>query len=75
MRENINETACPFCLKDNQCDVANSCWCKVVDIPAQLLQLVPTSLKNKTCICNACVISFNHDPVLFVKNREGLVVS
>ena len=75
MSQNIDDKACPFCLKDNQCDVANSCWCKVIEIPAQLLTLVPAELANQSCICNACVISFNNDPDLFLKNREGSVIS
>lgn len=70
MSQGINESSCPFCLKDNQCDVANNCWCKVLQVPTQLLELVPVELKNKTCICNACVISFNYDPELFLKNRK-----
>ncbi|WP_298941506.1 cysteine-rich CWC family protein [uncultured Psychromonas sp.] len=73
MDQTIDDKACPFCFNDNQCDVANNCWCKVLEVPTKLLQLVPANLKHKTCICNSCVISFNHDPALFIKNREDKI--
>jgi hypothetical protein len=66
----INETACPFCLNENQCKANNNCWCASLIIPNALTALVPTELKDKTCICNACVIRFNHDPGLFIQHLK-----
>ena len=67
MAKTINESACPFCSQDNQCRSNNSCWCSTLIVPTALTDLVPEYLKNKSCICNGCIINFNYDPIAFIK--------
>ena len=68
MAEIINPTACPFCQQDNQCAVAkqHGCWCAKVEIPSELIKLIPEPLVNQSCICNACI---NH----FINDRKGFL--
>jgi len=58
---------CPFCKKDNSCEVvaSNSCWCMSIKIPKELIDLVPTSKKNKSCICKSCIYEFIKSPSSF----------
>ena len=59
---NINDYICPLCQQPNQCkskDKSNNCWCDNKKIPEALLAKVPESLKNKTCICESCINSYN----------------
>lgn len=74
MTLNINESACPFCQQHNRCAVANKqgCWCANITIPFELLQLVPIKLREKACICNACIASFIEEPELFLEKQKNL---
>ena len=58
---------CPFCKKDNKCKVLkpSSCWCMKTKIPEELKLLVPSSKKNKSCICKTCVEEFVKSPSSF----------
>ncbi|WP_440876887.1 cysteine-rich CWC family protein [Thalassotalea sp. PLHSN55] len=58
---NQNLTTCPLCQQENKCAVSakEGCWCMKTPIPKALIAQLPTELKNKTCICNACVEKFN----------------
>jgi len=74
MTQNINESVCPFCQQNNRCAVVNNqgCWCANVKVPIELLQLVPIKLREKACICNACIASFIDQPELFLKIQKDL---
>ncbi|WP_166371846.1 cysteine-rich CWC family protein [Psychromonas sp. SA13A] len=69
MTEQTNQAACPLCLQTNGCDVAakQGCWCNDLPVPQELLNLLPEALKNKSCICRQCIVSFNENPSLFLK--------
>jgi len=70
MTQNINTNACPLCLQANQCNVESTkgCWCNNIKIPAELVKLVPLTIREKACICRCCVTRFNLDPALFLKS-------
>ncbi len=61
----IDPCLCPLCGQLNQCAMACTpsaqaqapCWCVREQFSAELLQQVPEPLKNKACICRACVQS------------------
>jgi len=63
MTKKINSTACPFCHQHNQCAVENKhgCWCYQIEIPTELIKLIPNKLVNQSCICNVCIQAFIHD--------------
>jgi len=67
----IEESICPFCQNENACmaKTSQSCWCNNVDIPEQLLKLVPEQYKNKQCICNNCIAFFKNDPLKFKQTK------
>jgi Family of unknown function (DUF5522)/Cysteine-rich CWC len=54
-----------LCGKPNNCQLCTdatykgSCWCAQVEIPEMLLAQVLPELKNKNCICRACVMEFH----------------
>ncbi|MBV1884234.1 MAG: cysteine-rich CWC family protein [Pseudomonadales bacterium] len=64
------ESICPFCQKANRCEIAvsSNCWCQEVQIPASLLELLPMPLRDKACICAACVQSYHSNKSLFKSN-------
>jgi prepilin-type N-terminal cleavage/methylation domain-containing protein/prepilin-type processing-associated H-X9-DG protein len=57
-----NPSLCPLCGGPNDCQVCSAdkgaCWCANVEIPAALLARVPRPLRNRACICRACVEKF-----------------
>jgi len=57
-------TICPICNKKNLCNIeqSNNCWCFTTNIDKTLLALIPDTLKNKSCICLACITLFKEDP-------------
>ena len=59
----VDEKKCPLCGKDNNCmvDSENPCWCTNLEIPTQLIALLPLHLQGKSCICMSCVISCGED--------------
>jgi hypothetical protein len=63
----INDQVCPFCQTENNCRAGShvGCWCVDIQIPAQMLKLLPTELKNKSCICAGCIEKFNRDADAF----------
>ena len=68
MLAKIDMHKCPLCGKNNDC-MANSsdrCWCHDVTVPQALLDLVPTDLSSKACICRSCIKNFNDYPVEFI---------
>ena len=63
-----SEEQCPLCGGRNACGVrcAQPCWCVSVNVPADLIELVPHAAKGKACICRACVLRYNENPAAFV---------
>jgi hypothetical protein len=55
---------CPLCGKPNECQLCTAaawkgpCWCATLEIPETLLAQVPVELRNRACICHACIESF-----------------
>jgi len=55
---------CPLCGKPSHCQLCGAaphkgpCWCTTVRIPDGLLARVPLELRNRACICQACVTAF-----------------
>jgi prepilin-type N-terminal cleavage/methylation domain-containing protein/prepilin-type processing-associated H-X9-DG protein len=56
-----------LCGGANECQLCSPaaykgpCWCFQTQIPEALLAKVPPDLKNKSCICRACVTKFQRD--------------
>lgn len=61
----ISESHCPFCAKPNQCGVSapGGCWCGKVEIPMELIEMLPE--RGKSCICRGCVEAFHANPAEF----------
>jgi len=59
-----NPNECPLCGGANGCQRCSpatykgSCWCARVEMPEPLLARVPEPLRNRACICLACVEKF-----------------
>jgi hypothetical protein len=55
---------CPLCGHANECQLCTGagwkgpCWCAAVEIPDTLLAQVPPELRNRACVCRACIESF-----------------
>ena len=56
---------CPLCGRANNCRAqaispcnSESCWCFDATIPAQLLDKIPESQRNRACICEDCIRRF-----------------
>jgi len=66
---------CPFCKKDNNCQVlkANLCWCMKIKIPDELKSMIPKKSKMKSCICENCVKEFKKDSQSF-KNKYSFLI-
>jgi hypothetical protein len=58
---------CPLCRRSNDCQLCTSaaykgpCWCARANISSALLDQVPPDLKNKACICRACIFAFERE--------------
>jgi hypothetical protein len=72
-REPSVNDACPLCGGPNDCRMtspepgsraddaaraAGECWCRNVEVPAGLIERVPEDLRNRRCICPACVKAY-----------------
>lgn len=71
---------CPLCGTDNHCQLCTvnaykgPCWCARIQIPEELLARVPEDLKNRACICYACVTNFHrarYSPAADSKTLSG----
>jgi len=73
MINSTNEASCPFCKSLNLCKAKNDkpCWCVNVEIPNQLIDLVPDHLQRKSCICQACINTFIENPSSFKSKFLG----
>lgn len=67
MKPTDSSTSCPFCRGSNKCQAGDKspCWCFNATIPAELIELLPQNVQNKSCICFACVNLFNNSPKRF----------
>lgn len=67
MQNTVNQQSCPFCKNSNSCMVnaQKPCWCFNTIIPSELTAMVPIQLQQKSCICLACISSFNESPEHF----------
>lgn len=56
---------CPFCKKPNLCGVSDvgGCWCGKVEIPMELIEMLPE--RGKSCICRSCVEAYHANPEQF----------
>jgi len=56
---------CPLCGQPNDCQLCTPaaykgpCWCANVKIPDELIKQVEVDLRDKACICRACVMKFH----------------
>lgn len=55
---------CPLCGGPNHCRLGTpvpglgACWCMAVEVPTELLALVPENQRHRACLCHNCVTSF-----------------
>ena len=63
MQDKIDPSICPLCQQNNRCDLvaASGCWCMKVNVPQALIARVPVVVKNKSCICNACIAAYHQE--------------
>lgn len=60
-----NPAFCPLCGEANGCQLCSPaaykgpCWCVAVEVPAELLALVPEHSRNRACICAGCIAKFH----------------
>jgi hypothetical protein len=60
----VDAGQCPLCGQPNECQLCTAaaykgpCWCAKMEIPETLLAQVPAALRNRACICRACIESF-----------------
>ncbi|WP_438479579.1 cysteine-rich CWC family protein [Oleiharenicola lentus] len=54
-----SEDICPLCQQPNACgrDADPECWCHRDTFPPELRARVPASLRDKSCICRACLLA------------------
>lgn len=63
----VNPNLCPLCNKSNNCGnlsacaSSKGCWCgdQAIQFPETLLKKIPSTAKNKACICKACALIHN----------------
>jgi len=58
---NKNQLICPLCQNNNNCGINNSetCWCMTKEVPNALIEEVPLTQIDKTCICVNCIDGYN----------------
>ena len=69
----INPKLCPFCNKENLCEVdipSNSCWCNNIKVPHKLRELIPDDTVMNTSICRNCIDEFNKDNKTFIEKYD-----
>jgi prepilin-type N-terminal cleavage/methylation domain-containing protein/prepilin-type processing-associated H-X9-DG protein len=66
---------CPICGEPNECQLCSPaaykgpCWCLSVEMPGELLALVPADFHNRACVCRRCVDSFRPERMGGLKFR------
>lgn len=56
----MSANECPICKESNQCGnlaglPAGECWCSKEAFPQTIFEQIPSELKGKACICQACL--------------------
>ena len=57
MPPDLDPRLCPLCGADNACGAeagAADCWCSETKIPADVLELIPATARDKACVCARC---------------------
>lgn len=57
---NVDVATCALCGSANDCGLARgetTCWCFEVVVPPSLLAQIPEALRDRACVCRACVES------------------
>jgi prepilin-type N-terminal cleavage/methylation domain-containing protein/prepilin-type processing-associated H-X9-DG protein len=73
----FNPAECPLCGGVNACQLCSpvlykgQCWCAHEDMPAELLARVPENLRNRACICRACVERFRLEKTLLARGARA----
>jgi hypothetical protein len=55
---NVDVATCVLCGSANDCGLARgetTCWCFEVVVPPSLLAQIPEALRDRACVCRACV--------------------
>ncbi|MGI3131033.1 cysteine-rich CWC family protein [Halopseudomonas pachastrellae] len=54
---------CPFCQQENSCAASSGdCWCFRLSVPPAMLALLPAELRDRDCICQACISAYQAAP-------------
>ncbi|MFQ3198857.1 MAG: hypothetical protein ACI8R9_002635 [Paraglaciecola sp.] len=69
----VDDKRCPCCHKANNCMRSNAphCWCYAIDIPAELLAMLPSGTTGQSCICIECISAFSANRADFIA-KHGL---
>lgn len=54
----VDVATCAICGSANDCGLARgdtTCWCFEVVVPPSLLARIPEALRDRACVCRACV--------------------
>lgn len=56
--------SCPICGEDSRCGMEagkpiDECWCSKRSFPPEINTLVPEALRERACICEACLERFS----------------
>jgi Cysteine-rich CWC len=64
------EKLCPFCESPNLCAVSapGGCWCGSIEIPMELIDLLPEI--GKSCICLLCVNAYQANSQGFIRAKH-----
>lgn len=67
------EKLCPFCQDNNRCAVNSdsACWCSNVVVPEGIIELLPLSLKDKSCICLTCINEYKNNALEFSEKHNN----
>lgn len=59
---------CPCCHKNNSCMRENAplCWCYAIEIPSELLAIVPSGSTGQSCLCIECISAFSANRADFI---------
>jgi prepilin-type N-terminal cleavage/methylation domain-containing protein/prepilin-type processing-associated H-X9-DG protein len=61
----LNPAECPLCAQPNACQLCSPasrkapCWCTRIEIPAELIARIAENLRDRACVCRACVEKFH----------------
>ena len=64
MTDVLRPDLCVLCGGVNGCGVAagqSDCWCFATRVPEGLLARVPDEMRDRACICQVCIASFERE--------------